>query len=88
MKTIYIFNYFLYCCLNKRLVREVGLEPTRRKTLDPKSSASANFATLANLKIYKFCALMSILFKAYQLKRTPRFLSPKNKKPLQQRGFL
>ena len=30
------------------LVREAGLEPARRKTLDPKSSASANFATRAN----------------------------------------
>ena len=27
------------------LVRPIGLEPTRRKTLDPKSSASTNFAT-------------------------------------------
>ncbi len=26
-------------------VRLIGLEPTRRKTLDPKSSASTNFAT-------------------------------------------
>ncbi len=26
-------------------VRPIGLEPTRRKTLDPKSSASTNFAT-------------------------------------------
>lgn len=29
------------------LVRQIGLEPTRRKTLDPKSSASANSATSA-----------------------------------------
>jgi hypothetical protein len=29
------------------MVREVGLEPTRRKTPDPKSGASANFATRA-----------------------------------------
>ncbi len=28
-------------------MREVGLEPTHRKALDPKSSASANSATLA-----------------------------------------
>lgn len=27
------------------VVRPIGLEPTRRKTLDPKSSASTNFAT-------------------------------------------
>ncbi len=29
------------------MVRVKGLEPPRRKALDPKSSASANFATLA-----------------------------------------
>ncbi len=29
------------------IVRLIGLEPTRRKTLDPKSSASTNFATSA-----------------------------------------
>lgn len=27
------------------VVRLIGLEPTRRETLDPKSSASTNFAT-------------------------------------------
>ncbi len=31
----------------RRLVREKGLEPPRRKALDPKSSASTNFATRA-----------------------------------------
>ena len=31
-------------------VRLIGLEPTRRETLDPKSSASTNFATGANLR--------------------------------------
>ncbi len=30
------------------MVRGMGLEPTCRKTLEPKSSASANFATRAN----------------------------------------
>ena len=30
------------------MVRVKGLEPPCRKTLDPKSSASANFATLAH----------------------------------------
>ena len=32
------------------MVRGAGLEPARRKTLDPKSSASANFATRAYLR--------------------------------------
>jgi len=32
------------------LVRMTGIEPARRKTLDPKSSASTNFATSAFLK--------------------------------------
>mgnify|MGYP006993483854 CR=1 FL=1 len=27
---------------------DTGLEPTRRKTLDPKSSAATNYATSAN----------------------------------------
>ena len=31
-------------------VRLIGLEPTRRETLDPKSSASTNFATGAILR--------------------------------------
>ncbi len=30
-------------------MRPIGLEPTRRKTLDPKSSASTNFATSARV---------------------------------------
>ena len=33
--------------LKPPFVRLIGLEPTRRKTLDPKSSASTNFATSA-----------------------------------------
>ena len=35
---------------NILLVREAGLEPARPKTLDPKSSAYANFATRARVK--------------------------------------
>ena len=36
------------------VVRPIGLEPTRRKTLDPKSSASTNFATGAkNIAVAK-----------------------------------
>ncbi len=33
--------------LDAHFVREMGLEPTRPKTLEPKSSASANSATRA-----------------------------------------
>ena len=33
----------------KKLVRVTGIEPARRKALDPKSSASASSATLAFL---------------------------------------
>ena len=38
-------------------VRLTGLEPTRRETLDPKSSASTNFATGAKdgAKVIIFC---------------------------------
>jgi hypothetical protein len=32
------------------VVREVGFEPTNLSVLDPKSSASANSATLAQIK--------------------------------------
>ena len=37
------------------MVRLIGLEPTRRKTLDPKSSASTNSATgaFASAKVIK-----------------------------------
>ena len=34
--------------MDKFLVRVTGIEPARRKALDPKSSASASSATLAN----------------------------------------
>ena len=39
---VLLFNYTL-------LVRLTGLEPAHRKTLDPKSSASTNFATDATI---------------------------------------
>ena len=35
-------------------MQEEGLEPTRLSTLDPKSSASANSATLAQISKNKF----------------------------------
>jgi hypothetical protein len=37
-------------CL-KKMVRVTGLEPARPKALDPKSSASANFATPAQKEL-------------------------------------
>ena len=42
-------------CLTLICVRLIGLEPTRRKTLDPKSSASTNSATgaFATAKVIK-----------------------------------
>ena len=39
---VLLFNYTLF-------VRLTGLEPAHRKTLDPKSSASTNFATDATI---------------------------------------
>ena len=36
----------------KKLVRVTGIEPARRKALDPKSSASASSATLAYKILY------------------------------------
>ena len=49
------------CCIKKKrstsvllffLVRVTGLEPARRWTLEPKSSASANSATPANINLF------------------------------------
>ena len=37
----------IICKLILRLVRTKGLEPPRRQTLDPKSSAATNYATCA-----------------------------------------
>ena len=44
------------------MVREEGLEPTRPRTLEPKSSASANSATLARNEYCIECAFMCQLF--------------------------
>ena len=46
------------------MVRLIGLEPTRRKTPDPKSGASTNFATGAfcgckGSYIFSFCKIIS-----------------------------
>ena len=47
------FGWLLYCLTRGRkadivgLVRKKGLEPPRRKALEPKSSASTNSATFA-----------------------------------------
>ena len=40
-------NFFVVKFLFCLIVRVIGLEPTRRKTPDPKSGASTNFATRA-----------------------------------------
>ena len=46
------FRHFAGCFLHilPSFVRLTGLEPARRKTLDPKSSASTNSATGASLQ--------------------------------------
>ena len=40
-------------CSFHSIVRVIGLEPTRRKTPDPKSGASTNFATRATVLIFR-----------------------------------
>lgn len=45
------------------MVRVTGVEPARITPLDPKSSASANFATPAQKELYPIISLESILFK-------------------------
>ncbi len=51
----YIINIIIKLALPKIIerakvtVRMKGLEPIRRKTLDPKSSAATNYATCADL---------------------------------------
>ena len=40
-------NALLFLLCTKKMVREERLELSRRKTLEPKSSASTNSATLA-----------------------------------------
>ncbi len=44
------------------LVRVTGVEPARLAALDPKSSASANFAIPAQKELYPFLSPESILF--------------------------
>lgn len=43
-----LHNFFSYFAFFSHFVRLTGLEPARRETLDPKSSASTNSATGAN----------------------------------------
>ena len=45
------------------MVRVTGVEPARITPLDPKSSASANFATPAQKELYPIFLIESILFK-------------------------
>ena len=51
----------------KKLVRVTGIEPARRKALDPKSSASASSATLASFIPFQKAqkALFQAIFKHF-----------------------
>ena len=51
---VLLFNYTLF-------VRLTGLEPAHRKTLDPKSSASTNFATDATIVLSQMNYLILFL---------------------------
>ena len=44
------------------MVRVTGVEPARPKALDPKSSASASFATPAQKELYRIYVFLSIPF--------------------------
>ena len=54
-------------CLTLICVRLIGLEPTRRKTLDPKSSASTNSATgaFASAKVIKLLQMAKSYGRIY-----------------------
>ena len=58
------------------MVRLIGLEPTRRGTLDPKSSASTNSATsaLVAAKIVKNGETGKIILDFYDTRRLMRML--------------
>ncbi len=47
-------NHSSYRAFNFIVVRVTGVEPARLAALDPKSSASANFATPAQKELYLF----------------------------------
>ena len=61
---VLLFNYTLYTLL----VRLTGLEPAHRKTLDPKSSASTNFATDATI-VFAYRLNIFILYLSYLWQR-------------------
>ena len=54
---------FVFFC-----VRLTGLEPARRETLDPKSSASTNFATDATI-VFAYRLNIFILYLSYLWQR-------------------
>ena len=49
--------------MNAFLVQMTGIEPARRKALDPKSSASASSATSAYMVTHRIMKLMLPFFK-------------------------
>ena len=74
---VLLFNYTLF-------VRLTGLEPAHRKTLDPKSSASTNFATDATIVMVKIKYLYTIfIFSVAKVIKFFDFLQAKRLKNLQ-----
>ena len=61
-------NALLFLLCTKKMVREERLELSRRKTLEPKSSASTNSATLALPCTTLHRSSNSLLVKVFKLK--------------------